>query len=601
MALSFIYREPGPVDTDITGRVVLRPGENPVNMASNAEERSVGAWTLDVEDPLGEFQFNSQRTFYVLEDDADDPVIFVGQTEDKGSTRGDQQRTGTERTIGLNLIDLNTLLERRVIREGDGGNRPAETDYERMIWLQGTGYIGGGTDWIFDDFSAAMDANDFTGRMASEVIEDCMGQSGANCYMFRDADTELFTTYYGDPSSDLDRRTSDLRISNIETDIDADAGFGDPGPGKDWVWGASRDTNWDELSTRVYGAIFGNYDGGAIFEERSATVAAFSHRDTVLSWPDVKSEAKATARALRMLDDIGTEEHRITTSIEVTAEHVNDALQGERIQCRFSHFPPYVDWTWMRILNRAVTWLAFGRYRIQFELSATPPPPSLSCSTVIGTIDGWEEGEHHNVFDTGPVEFDPLPTISAYPSIVIGFFAGMNQTEPVWRGAQSASVTGFTEWGDSRDGWLTDAASIALAGYKSIGGGVAGTMAAAWTGAGSSSGVQSWNALGIAFPTSAAAPVHTGWQNGSGDTATLDGTPTVGNLLVICRFTEQGAGFVTGPDGATMVVDGTMVANINNGYMDIWVRCVEEGDTEDIAVGDTSFSHWSFVSEWALT
>src|SRR5678815_3251514 len=110
MPLTFLYRDLDATDTDVTPYVVLRFADNPSGMAENAEERSVGAWTLQIEDD-GALDLHAQRTFYVIDDDTydGDPVLWVGQTFDKHSERGNVYRTDTGRVYSLDLIDLNTL------------------------------------------------------------------------------------------------------------------------------------------------------------------------------------------------------------------------------------------------------------------------------------------------------------------------------------------------------------------------------------------------------------------------------------------------------------------------------------------------------------
>src|SRR6185312_12568436 len=189
-------------------------------------------------------------------------------------------RTGPGRIYLLNLIDLNTLLERRVIQEGDDPDRPEESDVDRMLWLQGLGYIGVTDDWISTDDPVTVSANNWTGRMASEVIEDCMGQSGKNSFMFRDPDTDTFAVFYGDSSADTDILTSDIRLSNVLADVDNVT-----------TWEALLDADQWEANSRIYSGLFANFDGGAVYNENATTVANFSHRDTSVSWPDVKTEA----------------------------------------------------------------------------------------------------------------------------------------------------------------------------------------------------------------------------------------------------------------------------------------------------------------------
>lgn len=586
--IHFFYRNREGDEVELTANVNLRFGENPQAMTMNAEERSVGTWECVLEDLDGTFVIDGLRLFYVREDDATNEDIFVGYTAERHSNRGQFFRTEAERQIQITLTDINTLFERRIITDDDDGNRPEETDVERMQWLFDAGMFN-----IVDDtyLSTAnpvdMDAADYRGRMVSEVVEDCMGQSGKNSFMFHDGISHLF---YGDSSANTDVLTSDLRITNYLPDVDNVT-----------TWEAHLSDDWEETPSRVFSDLWANYDGGAVFNRNTDTSDQFARRATVVSWPDVKTAAKANARSIRYLDTINTEEHIIKATIEVPPANVNDAFAGQRIQCLFTHFPPYAaSYTWMRILERAVTWVSPERYRIEYTLS--PGRPTLSCSDTIGTIEGWVEGAHVDVFDQPPVPFDPLPTIPDYPAIVIGFWACLSTAEPMWRLTQTATVSGFTEWGNSRDGWIGDNASLAMAGYKAIASGDAGTMSVSWGGS-TGTGAQSWNALGCAFATSATAPVHTGWQNNNGDTATLDGTPTPGNLLVICRFVEQGApgGFSQDPIGATGVTGGSFVSGIANAQIDIWVRCVEEGDTADIQIGDASFSHWAFVSEWEIT
>ncbi len=355
----FIYRDLDDTPTDITPYVKIVNRENPAEMQENAEERSVGTWELEIEDN-GVLDLHAQRTFYVLEYDAPDPVVWVGQTGDKHSSR-EEWRDTTERVYKLQLDDLNTLLERRVVKNGDNADRGAETDVHRMRWLWSLGYIGTTDAWISTASPVDMDAVDYTGRMASEVIEDCMGQSGKNCFMFRDPDTTIFSVFYGDSSSTNAVLTSDLRISNVLSDVDSET-----------TWAASHDSTLEEGASRLYSGIFANYDGGTVYRESLDTVNNFSHRDVVLSWPDVKTSAKANARAQRYLNTVNDEEDIITTSIVTDREHVNDAHAGYRIQARFSHFPNYADnFTWMRILNRAVTVMSPDKYLIKYTLSAS--------------------------------------------------------------------------------------------------------------------------------------------------------------------------------------------------------------------------------------
>ena len=52
-------------------------------------------------------------------------VIYVGYTADRGISRG-EYRSDTSRVWAINLVDINTVIDRRVMT-GSDANRPAET------------------------------------------------------------------------------------------------------------------------------------------------------------------------------------------------------------------------------------------------------------------------------------------------------------------------------------------------------------------------------------------------------------------------------------------------------------------------------------------
>jgi hypothetical protein len=74
-----------------------------------------------------------------------------------------------------------------------------------------------------------------------------------------------------------------------------------------------------------------------------------------------------------MLNENATEDDRIGCSIRVPAANVNDILQGQAMQVKFSHLPGYEDWTCVRVLRRTVS-QPHGtdfEYDIAYELSPT--------------------------------------------------------------------------------------------------------------------------------------------------------------------------------------------------------------------------------------
>jgi hypothetical protein len=555
-------------------------------MAENAEERSVGSWDLEIEDE-GALDLHAQRTFYVLEDDTDyaDNVLWVGQTFDKHSGRGDTWRTGPGRVYTLNLIDLNTLLERRVIQSGDDPDRPEETDVERMLWLQGLGYIGVTDDWISTAAPVDMDAVDYTGRMAAEVIEDCMGQSGKNSFMFRDPDTDTFAVYYGDSSADTDILTSDIRLSNVLSDIDNVTTFE-----------INLDADQWEANSRIYSGIFASYDGGAVYQENATTVANFSHRDTTVSWPDVKTATKANARAIRYLADIGTEEIRITAALEVPSTQVGlFPHAGWRLQARFSHYPLFAaDFTWFRILSRNTTLIGPNRYRVQYELSpGTPAPPPGSCATSVAAAESTGTvTEATGTF--GPVSI-PVSAASFDSAMQIGFFAyvgplmGLGGCAPLVVGG-SGWTTLFEESDLGSSGWV----ALGYQAQPTIATPANMTVSATCSGG----GYPFHFGHTFAFPSSSTAPVQQSPLTGTGN-AVLPSAPTVGNILYFWSISSE-----TGADTSQWIADGGTILVDNephNGtqwWLCIGIRCVTEDDTDTIRIASGSHATYANVSEW---
>jgi hypothetical protein len=585
MSLTFLYRDLDATDTDITPYVVLRFGQNPQGMAENAEERSVGSWDLEIEDE-GVLDLHAQRTFYVLEDDTYDAdnVLWVGQTFDKHSGRGDTWRTGAGRVYTLNLIDLNTLLERRVIQSGDDPDRPEESDVERMLWLQGLGYIGVTDDWISTADPVDMDAVDYTGRMASEVIEDCSQQSTKNAFMFRDPDADTFAVFYGDSSADVDILTSDIRLSNVLADIDNVTTFE-----------VNLDADLWEANSRIYSGINANYDGGFVYVENATTVANFSHRDTALSWPDVKTATKATARAVRQLAIIGSEEYRITTALEVPSTQVGlFPHAGWRLEARFSHYPRFTEFTWFRILSRNTTLIGPNRYRIQYELSPGPVvAPAGTCATSVASTERTGEvtegsgGFTPASIPVSAASFDSAMQISYFT--YVGPLMGLGGCAPLVVGGSGWSLL-------FQESDLGSAAWVAL-GYQAqptIATPANMTVSEMCTGGGPAAFVGHT----FAFPSSSTAPIQQSPLTGTG-IAVLPSAPTVGNILYMWAMGSINI------DNSQWVADGgTLLVNsqsINGGqwYLSIGIRCVTDDDTDSITIPAGSHANYGNVSEWA--
>ncbi len=590
---------------DITDRINLTDGA--FSVTENAEELTVGASTLVIDDPDGDFDIPGHSYIRVTETECpDEKVIWAGFVTIRHVKRATGFLTGAQRTWTGNLDDVNTVIARRILSEANDADRPAETDVERIQWLFDEGFLGVLDTYFSTANPVAMDAANLVGMGVYDAVNDCMLQSGKNSFQQDISDGiggYIGFTYYDFASSEA--LSSDLQISNYISDITAEVGRPSPsGPAQTWY--ASLDTDMERDPTRIYWKVRGQYDGGTVTRTRSATAIEFAARETTASWPLVKTAAIANARADRYLLDISTEEDVITTTIWVHPDHVNDARAGRRIQARFSHLPGYEDWTWMRILNRTVTFETPEVYRIQYTLSpGSPSNPAGSCTSIIAAMQTYDTGAQYDLSSFfSPLTISPDDPVE-FPSVCIGFIGMANQASAF--GQTPTGMTGFTIIDDSRTGCGTSGgfATLTSAGYKVVTSGSPGAMSVNWTSAGGGNAIG-YRGLAIYLPTSATSPVQEAAQCDSGDTTTLGAPPTVGNILILCRFFEvSGAGPPDPPTGYNKIVNQVGfrggLGPSDTMFMDICARCVQEGDTAAQFTGDSSFSHWSFLSEWALT
>ncbi len=123
------------------------------------------------------------------------------------------------------------------------------------------------------------------------------------------------------------------------------------------------------------------------------------------------------------------------------------------------------------------------------------------------------------------------------------------------------------------------------------------------SGAGGSGGVPNWETITFDFATSQTAPVQSAHQFSVGASVTFDAAPTPGNIIISYQFAEDNGGG-SPPTGFTLIYEalrGGGDLGLNGISMRISYRCVEEGDTDTYTFDGGSFTHHTFMSEWALT
>lgn len=354
------FRNPAGVITDITSYFRLYD----LDVSTNAEEGSVNQSTVTADDPTGAFDIVGHRIFEVLEDTAtsSNTQIYVGYTAARRIHRGESTKTAAARVWDIDLVDLNSVLSRRVMT-GTDANRPAETDVERVRWLLSTNEAAIIDDSLYFDTSGAvpMDAADYRGQKFNQVLDDCAQASGKNYFVWSRQETGEFSLWYDFAGSTS--YSSMIKLTNVLSEVDNDLTFA-----------ISADTEFARSPDRVYSGAYLPYDGGAVFQQDVTTANDFARRDAIMPSENVKSAAKATARANRYLGTMDTEEDVITTTVQLPAAKVNFLMQGMRVQIKASHLPGYESaYLWARVLNRSVRQVSEENYDVKLELASAEP------------------------------------------------------------------------------------------------------------------------------------------------------------------------------------------------------------------------------------
>lgn len=352
-------------------------------LTEQAEEGSVGESTLLLYDDASGSLATAfgQLQNLAMTDDSTGGDIFVwgGYSADWTWSRGD---TAVGRTLGASLKDANFAWERMLLT-GTASSRPAETDVARVQWALST-YAA---DVAFDDVTTyvstaspvAMDAADYRGQYLSDLMGDCSQASGKNWWA-QQIGTAIGTAYgkvtawYADSNTST-AYSSSLVITNDGTLL---------ATGSPYV-AASQDSELLVDPSRIYSGVYVEYEGGATYRESASIASAYGKRAVAISAPNVKTAAKAQARAARYLASWATPHLRFTTTVRVGAAQSAQLRAGMRVPVRMTGMPGIVDAQWCRIMRRGVSQRAAGTlYDIEMELVPTGAAASVTTYCTIG-------------------------------------------------------------------------------------------------------------------------------------------------------------------------------------------------------------------------
>lgn len=349
-----------------------------LDVTQNAEEGAVALSTVTIDDPDGNYEIKGWRRLAIYENAASagsNSLLYNGFIVNRKIIRG-PYRTGAGRQWVCSVADTNCLAEFRIM-VGSDANRPAETDVARMQWLMSTSEMNRIPNTTFLDTSeaVAMDAVDYRGQRAVDVLNDCAQASGKNYFIFAiDAPAAPLpaapgATHLWYDFADSTARTSSIRLSNVASDVSGDP-YG-------LTYFIADDTELERDPSRVYSGAYLQYDGGAAYEEDLTISNEFTRRDAVVPAYNIKTNAKATSRALRYLSEMASEEDRIRTAIRLPAARVNFVREGMRVQFKATHLPGYESFGWQRVLRRTIKQDSEEEYLVTLELSTSPVAPSI--------------------------------------------------------------------------------------------------------------------------------------------------------------------------------------------------------------------------------
>jgi hypothetical protein len=364
MAPRYFFRNTSGDFQDITDRCRLYQ----LDVTSNAEETTFGQSTIVVDDPDGTLVIGGHRGFFIREDtvaSSSNQRIYTGYTAERVISRG-PFRNGLGRIWTVSLVDVNTVIERKVLR-GSASRRPAESDVARMQWVEATaaGSLIDDSLYLSTANPVQMDAVDYRGQRVADVVNDCMQASGKNSFVWvrelGNGDVR-FSLFYDYPSANV--HLSDVRLSNVLADVESDP---------ENTFAIYDEATLSQDPSRVYSGVYLEYDGGRVYEERQQTEEDFAlgGRDAVVPAENVKSQSKATARAQRYLLEMASEEEVVACKFLVPTSYVNRLKEGMLTQFKASHLPGYEEFTPLRVLNRNVVAVSETHYEIGVELSTS--------------------------------------------------------------------------------------------------------------------------------------------------------------------------------------------------------------------------------------
>lgn len=375
---------------------------------TQAELGGAGISQLVVDDPDGTLTIGGLKDFTVDEDaaPAGNQRSFTGRILERAYRRGQAResslRTGAAREIAVSLVDLNTLLSDKIITSGV---RAAETVTARTSWLLANYLTTVADNGFVATSSTTMDATDYTGQKATDVLADISLLMGWNYFVYYDESAGEASLWLQDSNTSPDWG-SGMSISNVLSDIDPDA----IANGTATTFFAAPDTQLIRNPARVYSGCYLPYAKGYVYVTDGTIESNFAARDGSAPNANVRTQATATSIATDFLTENATEDDRITCTIQMAAAQVNAILAGQLVQARFSHYANegYGDFTSMRVMKRSVAQRTVTDQLYQVTLELSPADTAVLTATFAELQEqaGPANGHASPYSSTGPGDYE---------------------------------------------------------------------------------------------------------------------------------------------------------------------------------------------------
>lgn len=347
-----------------------------------ANRGQVGMGSIAVDDAANALDIPAMKAFAFEEPaaGASNKYVFTGYTHDRDTERGPNRVAG-QRQWGVEVLDLNTLADDYVLTNAETADRPAETDYVRVAWLLTSRFnsvANVGVGYVPNSNTANMDAVDYRGRTARDVLNECSEMAGKNWFIYLDGASTTPKLFYDVTSGT--NYTSTSKISDVYADVDSSTTWAVQGPPK--VHKSPDD---------IYSTIHLTYNGGTVSVTNATTASTYRTREIPVLDMSVDTSAKATAKANAFLAACAVERIRVeSVTVTLPAANVNDFRAGQRFQLKLDRHG-ITAFTYYRIVQREIRPLNDVAYQVTLTL-ADSVLPTLTGSGRGGDIYGiWEK------------------------------------------------------------------------------------------------------------------------------------------------------------------------------------------------------------------